>query len=154
MFRKKERPTEPLAEVMDIRVTPQDIPIKKPFVFVERVIPAFKWNASANDWDLFAGGPPLPKGIQMEYNSVPWFDLPITTNFHIILYSYDFNFSLDANATKNLVLVKRLSFDKFSPEGFDLRDSNKLVVKVQDDLSARGDLLFLIFQGYKWKARL
>lgn len=145
------KPTHPIMEVVNIRATARRIKLKKPFVYLKRVIMSLKWDALANDWDLFAGATALTNGIQFDYDKEPVFDVTLKNNFDIVKYDYDYNIDTDGAGTKNTVFASRLSFDRFSPKGYDLTGNKIFEVVIQDNMSLIGDELVFTFEGFKWR---
>lgn len=146
---KKKRP---IFECIDVRVTAQDVQLKQPFVKIGRMIATYEWDATTVDFGEFAGGAALTNGIQLIQKDQEVLCFPIKTLFDHSLLSYDSRIEPDTKGVvKQIHFASRLSFHKFmgNEEGIDVTEF-PLITRVQDDLSARGNSLSWMFEGWAW----
>ncbi len=147
--RQKKRP---IFECASIRVTAQDIRLKQPFVKIGRMIATYEWDATTVDFAEFAGDAALTNGIQLIRNDREVLCFPIKKLFDHSLLSFDSRIEPDTKGVvKQIHFASRLSFHKFmgNEEGIDVTEF-PLIVRVQDDLSARGNSLAWMFEGWTW----
>jgi len=146
---KKKRP---VIEQVSIKTTVQDIQLNQPFVKVSRMIAFYEWEAITVDYSEFAGSAALTEGVQLQADKKLLSPVPIKSLSDHMRLAFDNSFKIDtAGVTKHAYFASRLSFHRFmgNEEGIDLTQY-PLIVKVQDDLSAIGTDLALIFEGWTW----
>lgn len=146
---KKKRP---VFECVDVRVVAQDIQLKEPFVKIGRLIVTYEWDATTVDFAEFAGDTALTLGIQLIQNKRQLLCHPIKSLFSHSLLAYDSRIEPDTKGVvKQVHFTSRLSFHKFmgNEEGIDVTEF-PLIVRVEDNLSARGNSLDWMFEGWAW----
>jgi hypothetical protein len=139
----------PLIEVVDIRKTAQTLEIQKPFIFIERLIIYIKFASNTILFTTFGKEAALTNGIQLSYNDMDLLDEEWKDNSDFLLYAYDVRTDTDATGTKINILTSRFTFTKFTPNGIYMEGSNKLEIKIGDDLSSSNTEVKLVFEGWK-----
>ena len=142
----------PLISVMDIRKAATTIPVTTDFIEITRLLFSYEWTSVANavDYHEFCGDTALTKGLQILLDETPLFPEPIRSLQDHAKYSYDMVIFFDTKgANAHAHLTGRLSFFKFMDgSGIDLTGRHKMDVVIGDDLSARGNELKWIFEGW------
>lgn len=150
---------EPESETINMLVNGSSIPVKlipvKPFVIIMRMNISLKW-ANANgqfSWIQFGDGTALSNGIELEYNGKLKFDSPVKDNHDWKKYAgIDTRATTDTKsvgATKALTLASRISFFKWCPSGFDMREKDIALI-INDNLSTGFIEGTVTFQGWVW----
>lgn len=146
-----ERRKRPIIELVDARVTAQTIKLVQPFARIERMIVFHNFDGDTVDYDEFANDTILTNGLQIMVDNRPLFPEPIKAMRDYMRYAFDTDFVSDTKGVaKESNFTARLTFRRFIwPEGINPIERNIDVV-VQDDLSARGNILTWAFQGWTW----
>lgn len=127
----------PVMEEVDLMVIAQEIPLKKRFDFVSRIIWYVQWPSNQVLFTTFGVDTALTNGIQVKYINDLILPHPIRTNGEFSETAYDVRIDTDATGTKINQLTARLSFTKFTKDevGLKIDAWRNLFLVVQDNLS-------------------
>lgn len=145
-----EKRTRPLIEVVDLRKTAQTIALKKPFVFVERMVVLHNFDGDTVDYDEFANDTILTNGLQILVDERLLLDEPIKAMRDYMRYAFDTDVSSDTKGVaKESNFSARFTFRRFIPKGINAVE-REIAIAIQDDLSSRGNILSWAFEGWTW----
>lgn len=152
---KRRKVTQfPVMEEIDLKVTVQEIPLTKDFLFVKRVIFNIQWAAVKELFSTFGVDAALTNGIQIKYAGHLLFPHGIRNNAEFGEYMYDLLVVTDETPVTALnSLVARFSFDRITKNGEGLRinPDRKFYLVVQDDLSGSANThLVANVQGWRY----
>ncbi len=148
---QNQKRKRPIIELVDLRVTAQTIKLIQPFTRVERIIVLHNFDGDTVDYDEFANDTILTNGIQLLVDNRPLLPEPIKAMRDYMRYAFDTDFASDTKGVaKESNFTARFTFRRFIwPEGINAVERDIEVV-IQDDLSARGNILTWSFQGWTW----
>ena len=139
----------PIIEVVNIKVVAQEIPLKKNFKRIHRVVTFLHWVAPLILFsDFMDNGGALTNGINFNYDGELMLSDPIKINSQFSKYAYDSETVIDGTGTKQIFLSSRLSFNKFIPGGLAMGEGHSFSVILGDDLSSLGIEATLTFEGW------
>lgn len=146
-----ERRKRPIIELVDLRVTAQTIRLKQPFARIERMIVLHNFDGDTVDYDEFANDTILTNGLQLLVDNRILLPEPIKAMRDYMRYAFDTDVSSDTKGVaKESNFTARFTFRRFMwPDGINAVERNIEVV-IQDDLSARGNILTWAFEGWTW----
>jgi len=156
-FTRKQKPLPKVSmiDIIDIRKTAQEFLPIEPFVFLHRMITIIMFSDTTADPENFAEAGALTDGIKYLYNEKSLLrsggkDFTIKKNVDFCLLAFDHNPLSETPGAITRVLTTRLTFEKFSPEGLDLRTPNVFKIITQDDLSGIGIEIKIALEGWIW----
>lgn len=146
-----ERRKRPIIELVNLRVTAQTIKLAQPFTRIERMIVLHNFDGDTVDYDEFANDTILTNGLQLLVDKRPLLQEPIKAMRDYMRYAFDTDFVSDTKGVaKESNFTARFTFRRFIwPEGINAVERDIEVV-IQDDLSARGNILTWAFEGWTW----
>lgn len=139
-----------LCDVIDCRVTAQEIPIDPVLESVTRVMFFITWVTNSAVFAKFGDDAALTNGINIKYKGVNIFDEPIKNLADIMMYAFDGGTTSDGAGTTVFTFRSRLTFRKFTKtgNGLDITSASDLVVDINDNLSGSSNTeIKLIFEG-------
>lgn len=143
----------PVVDELDLKVIAKDVPLKKSFDFISRIIWFVQFPTATILFTEFGVDAALTNGIQIKYLNQLILPHGIRNNAEFSKYSYDTRIDSDATAPKINYLSSRFSFTRFTRNmlGIKVDSRRQFFISVQDDLSGSSNTtISAMIEGWRF----